>query len=131
MLPGKKINKLLGFSVLFCWFFSVMVAYTSLESGDPVQIVLKGMIAGLGIWCGAGLLKKNSQVLWFAVGLCLYAVCGSLLWLARTVFLPLYHGEQVVYTFYDFLGLVYIVCGSFVLWFLLHERTRAYLKSNL
>ena len=117
------------FSVLFCWFFSVMVGYTSLESGNPVEIVMKGIIAGLGIWCGFGLLKKKGQVLWFAVALCLYAICGSLLWLYKAVFLPLYHSEPVSYGLYEFLGIVYIVCGTIVIWFLLHKRTRDYLRS--
>jgi hypothetical protein len=128
-LAAPKINKLLVFSVLFCWFFSVMVAYTSLNSGSTVEIVLKGIIGGLGVWCGIGLLKRNGQVLWFAVALCLYAICGSLLWLYDTVFMPLYHGLPVTYGHYEILAALYIVCGSIVIWFLLHERTRHFLKT--
>lgn len=123
----KKINYLLLLSVLFCWFFSIMVSYTALRSAGQLEIILKAVITGLGIWCGFGLLKRKGQVLWFAVALCLYAVLGSLFWLYSSVFVPILAGQSVDYGLYDFLGVLYILWGSLVIWFLLHERTRQYL----
>jgi len=126
-LGVKKINYLLLLSVLFCWFFSIMVSYTALRSAGQLEIILKAVITGLGIWCGFGLLKRKGQVLWFAVALCLYAVLGSLFWLYSSVFVPILAGQSVDYGLYDFLGVLYILWGSLVIWFLLHERTRQYL----
>lgn len=123
----KKINYLLLLSVLFCWFFSIMISYTALRSAGQLEIILKAVITGLGIWCGFGLLKRKGQVLWFAVALCLYAVLGSLFWLYSSVFVPILAGQSVDYGLYDFLGVLYILWGSLVIWFLLHERTRQYL----
>jgi len=107
-----------------------MVAYTALQSENHFESVLKGVISGLGIWCGLGLLKRKGQVLWFTVGLCLYAIYGSMVWLYQGVLLPLLYGKSVSYGFYDFLGIFYIVVGSLVIWFLLHERTRRYFEKH-
>ena len=119
---------MLGFSVLFCWFFSVMVGYTSLDSNDVIEIVLKGVVVGVGVWCGLGLLKRKGQVLWFAVALCLYAIYGSLAWLYNSLLLPIIYGQEFVVGPYEYLGFLYVVSGSFVVWFLLNERTRLLLK---
>ena len=129
-LKTRKHNYLLLFSVFFCWFFAVMISYTSLGSPDRLEVVLKAVITGLGLWCGLGLLKRRGQVLWFAVALCLYAVLGSFFWLYNSIAVPLFNGQVVSYGFYDFLGVLYILCGSLVIWFLLHERTRGYLDNN-
>lgn len=105
-----------------------MITFTALGSSDKFEVLLKAVITGFGLWCGWGLLKRKPQVLWFAVALCLYAVCGSLFWLYESVVLPLLYDQPVLYGFYDLLGVFYIICGSIVIWFLLHERTRRYLE---
>jgi hypothetical protein len=128
MLPAKKFNLMLSFSILFCWFFSVMVGYTSLDSNDVKEIVLKGVVVGVGFWCGMGLLKRKGQVLWFTVSLCLYAIYGSLAWLYDSLLVPLMYGREIIIGPYEYLGFLYIVSGSLVIWFLLNERTRLYLK---
>jgi len=128
-LKVKKTNYLLLLSVFFCWFFSVMISFTALGSPDKLEVILKAVITGLGIWCGFGLLKRNGQVLWFTVALCLYAILGSMFWLYQSVVMPLISGKLVYYGIYDFLGALYIVWGSLVIWFLLHERTRQYLDN--
>ena len=107
-----------------------MISYTALSSPISFSVIVKAIITGLGVWCGFGLLKRKKQVLWFAVALCLYAVCGSLLWLYESLALPLINGLQVVVGGYDILALTYIACGSIVIWFLLHERTRHYFESS-
>lgn len=129
-LKVKKTNYLLLGSVLFCWFFSVMISYTSLGSPDKMEVFLKAVITGLGIWCGFGLLKRKGQVLWFAVALCLYAILGSLFWLYKSVIVPYLAGQAINYGVYDFLGVLYVLWGSLVIWFLLHERTRQYLDNE-
>ncbi len=129
-MKTRKHNYLLLFSVFFCWFFAVMISYTSLGSPDKLEVILKAIITGLGLWCGFGLLKRKGHVLWFAVALCLYAICGSFFWLYGSVVIPLFYGQAVTYGLYDFLGVFYIVCGSIVIWFLLHERTRKFLENT-
>lgn len=129
-MPARKYNSLLLFSVFFCWFFSVMISYTALDSPVSAAVILKAIITGLGIWCGFGILRRKKEVLWFAVAICLYAVSGSLLWLHGTVLLPLINGDDISFGVYDLLAIGYIFGGAIVIWFLLHERTRTYFEKN-
>ena len=130
IVSNKKHNSFLLFSVLFCWFFSIMISYTAVGSSDTLAVVLKAIITGIGLWCGFGLLKRRPEVLWFAVALCLYAVCGSFFWLYESLLQPYINGQHISFSFYDLLGILYVVCGSIVIWFLLHERTRRYIQRN-
>lgn len=105
-----------------------MVAYSSAGSNDPVEVLLKGVIVGIGLWSGAGLLKRRGQVFWFVISLCIYAVCGSLIWLYRALFLPLIYGQHVSLGLYEYLGVFYICGGVLIIWFLLLKQTRSYLN---
>lgn len=129
-LTGKKYLCLLMFSVAFCWFFSLMVGVTSWQSQNATEIFLKGIVVGIGGWCGWGLLKHRQQVILFAIGLCFYAVFGSLVWLYYSTLLPLVYGQELNPGFYDYLAVLYIVCGSIVVWFLLQRDTRRYFKED-
>ena len=129
-LSSRKFYCLLLFSILFCWFFALMVAYTTLRSNSHVEIVLKGTIVGMAIWCGIGLLQRRSQVFWFAIALCIYAIFGSMVWFYYSWLLPGFYGQQLSLGFYEYLGLLYIFCGSIVIWFLSREQTRQYLGSR-
>jgi len=126
-LSPRFINVLLGFSTIFCWFFALMLARTTLQSQSNVEIVLKGVLVGMGIWCGLGLLKRRSQVLWFAIALCIYAIYGSLVWLYYSLLLPAIYSQPLTFGLYEYLSFLYIVGGSIVIWFLLCKQTRDYL----
>ena len=112
------------FAVMFCWFFSVMVGLTTLQSQSPLEILLKGIVVGIGGWCGWGMLKRKLQVILFTIGLCFYAIFGSLVWLYYSSLLPLVYGQKLSHGFYDFLAVLYIIGGCIVVWFLLHRDTR-------
>ena len=129
-LKGKTHVWLLLFSVIFCWFFSVMVGLTTLQSQNPVELILKGIVVGIGGWCGWGMLKHRRQVILFTVGLCFYAIFGSLVWLYYSSLLPLVYGEQPELGYYDYLAALYIVGGGIVVWFLLHRDTKQFFKGS-
>lgn len=129
-LKGKKHVWLLLFSVLFCWFFSVMVGLTTLQSQNPTEIVLKGIVVGIGGWCGWGMLMHRHQVVLFTIGLCFYAIFGSMVWLYYSSLLPLIYGQGLELGYYDYLAVVYIICGAIVVWFLLHRDTKHFFKDR-
>ena len=114
------------FVVLFCWFFSVMVGLTTLQSQNKVEIILKGVVVGIGAWCGWGVLKRKRQVILFTIGLCFYALFGSLVWLYYSTLLPKFYGQEIDLGLYDYLAVVYIICAGLVLKLLTSENTRRY-----
>ncbi|MCI0507450.1 MAG: hypothetical protein L0Z73_15255, partial [Gammaproteobacteria bacterium] len=76
-LTNRKRVYLAIFATVFCWFFSLMVGLTGLQSQSFADMVLKGVVLGIGGWCGWGLLKRRRQVILFTIGLCFYAIFGS------------------------------------------------------
>ncbi|MGD8567496.1 MAG: hypothetical protein PVJ39_05390 [Gammaproteobacteria bacterium] len=128
MLNDKIFTCLLIFSVVFCWFFALMVMRTTLHAQSQVEMVMKGVIVGIGIWSGLGLLQRKQHVMWFAIGLCFYAIYGSLVWLYYTLVLPLYYGQDYSVGLYGILSFVYIISGSIIIWFLLQKESRAKLN---
>ncbi len=117
----------LRLTVLFCWFFSIMVGLTALQSHNTVEIVLKGAVVGVGAWCGWGILNRRSQVILYTVGLCFYALFGSLVWLYHSTFLPIFYGQVLEFGLYDYLAFIYIICASLVIKFLLSKKAKRYL----
>jgi len=129
-LTARNRVYLLAFAALFCWFFSAMVGVTSLQSQNLQDLLLRAIVVGLGGWCGWGLLKGKRQVILFTIGLCCYAVFGSLFWLYSSTLMPLYFGHEVKFGLYDCLAFFYIIGGGIVVWFLLHRDTRQWLKNQ-
>ncbi|WP_455221437.1 hypothetical protein [Kaarinaea lacus] len=128
LLTHKKYLFYLLFSAIFCWFFSVMVGLTTLQSQNPIEIFLKGIVVGIGGWCGWGIIRRRRQVVLFAVGLCFYAIFGSLVWLYHSILLPLMYGQETRLGLYDYLAIIYIIGGAIVVWFLLHRDNRRFFK---
>jgi hypothetical protein len=105
-----------------------MVGLTGLKSQSVADMVLKGVVLGVGGWCGWGLLKRRRQVILFAIGLCFYAIFGSVSWLYSSTLTPLFYGQETSFGWYDFLAVLYIVAGGIVAWFLLRRDTRQWFK---
>ncbi|MGD8639290.1 MAG: hypothetical protein PVG89_01605 [Gammaproteobacteria bacterium] len=124
MLTNKTFYYLLRFSAIFCWFFALMIARTTLQAQSQTQVVLKGMIVGIGIWSGLALLQRKRHVMYFVLGLCFYAIYGSLVWLYTNLVLPLYYGQNYSIELYEVLSFIYIGCGSVIIWFLLQRESR-------
>ena len=124
MLSDKTFTYLLKFSVVFCWIFALMVGRTTLQAQSQVEVVLKGVIVGIAIWCGLGLLKRKRHVMWFAIGLCFYAIYGSLVWLYYALLMPLVYGQNYSFGLYEYLSFIYLVCGTIIIWFLLRKESR-------
>ena len=114
----------LRFSILFCWFFSFMVAITTLGSQNISEILLKGVVVGVGAWCGWGILKRRRHVILFSIGLCFYALFGSAVWLYYSTIIPLMYGQQIVIGWYDGLAMFYIVCGAIIIKLLTNESVK-------
>lgn len=122
----KLLIYYLRFAVLFCWFFSVMVGLTTLQSQNTVEIILKGVVVGVGAWCGWGVLNRRRQVILFTIGLCFYALFGSLVWLYYSIFLPMFYEQDVELGFYDYLAFVYIICAGLIIKLMLSKNTKRY-----
>ena len=103
-----------------------MVGLTALQSQNTVEIVLKGVVVGIGAWCGWGILNRRPQVILFTIGLCFYALFGSLVWLYYSTFLPIYYGQDIELSLYDHLAFVYIVCAGAVIKLLLGNNAKRY-----
>ena len=101
-----------------------MVGRTTLQAQSQVEVVLKGVIVGIAIWCGLGLLKRKRHVMWFAIGLCFYAIYGSLVWLYYALLMPLVYGQNYSFGLYEYLSFIYLVCGTIIIWFLLRKESR-------
>ncbi len=127
-LTNRKRVYLAIFATVFCWFFSLMVGLTGLQSQSFADMVLKGVVLGIGGWCGWGLLKRRRQVILFTIGLCFYAIFGSVAWLYTSTATPLFYGQETSFGWYDFLAVLYIVAGGIVVWFLLRRDTRQWFK---
>lgn len=106
-----------------------MVGRTTLHAQSRVELILKGVIVGVGVWCGLGLLRRKRHVMWFAVGLCFYAIYGSLVWLHYALLLPLVYGQNYSIGWYEYLSFIYLLCGSVVIWFLLRKDSREKLNN--
>lgn len=126
----QRVDKITVYSlrltVLFCWFFSSMVGLTALQSQHTLEIVLKGVVVGIGAWCGWGILNRRSQVILFTIGLCFYALFGSLVWLYYSTLLPTVYGQDIELSLYDYLAFVYIVCAGAIIKFLFSKNARRY-----
>ena len=103
-----------------------MVGLTVLQSQNSVEIVLKGVVVGIGAWCGWGILNRRSQAILLTVGLCFYALFGSLVWLYYSTFLPIFYGQDLEFGLYDYLAFVYIVCAGAILKFLSSKNAKRY-----
>jgi len=126
LLTHKKLVYLWLFSAIFCWFFAIMVGLTTFQSENPIEILLKGIIVGIGGWCGWGILRRKRQAILLSVGLCFYAIFGSLVWLYHSIFLPLAYGYETETGLYDYLAILYVLGGAVVAWFLLHRDNRRF-----
>jgi len=125
-LGDKLTGYYLKFAVLFCWFFSLMVGLTTFESQNPVEIVLKGVVVGIGGWCGWGILRRRRQVILFTVGLCFYALFGSFVWLYYSLLIPYYYGQNMEIGLYEYLAFIYIFCAGTVIKLLLGKNAKQY-----
>jgi len=103
-----------------------MVGLTTFQSENPIEILLKGIIVGIGGWCGWGILRRKRQAILLSVGLCFYAIFGSLVWLYHSIFLPLAYGYETETGLYDYLAILYVLGGAVVAWFLLHRDNRRF-----
>jgi hypothetical protein len=130
-LSTAQFKVLMACSVVFCWIFTFAIAYTTLRSQDQLEIIFKGALAGVGIWCGMGLLKRKIEVLWVTIAMCLYAIYGSMFWLVGSYLLPFYNRQAMSFGIGEILTLIFavlfVVYGISVVWFLLLRQTRQYL----
>jgi len=104
-----------------------MVGLTTLQSQNPVEIVLKGFVVGIGAWCGWGILKRRRQVILFTVGLCFYALFGSMVWLYYSLLIPYFYGQDLELGIYEYLAFVYIFCAGGIIKLLLGKNIKQYL----
>ena len=123
-LPAKTPMYFLRFAAMFCWFFSVMVGLTTLQSQNTIEIILKGIVVGVGAWCGWGLLNRRSQAILFTLGLCFYALFGSLVWLYYSLLIPYIYEKSIVFGVYEYLAFIYIFCAGVIIKVLLNKNVK-------
>jgi hypothetical protein len=125
-LAAKISVYFLRFAAMFCWFFSVMVGLTTLQSQNTIEIILKGIVVGVGAWCGWGLLNRRSQAILYALGLCFYALFGSLVWIYYSLLIPYIYEQNIAFGVYEYLAFIYIFCAGVIIKFLLGKNVKRY-----